>query len=319
MWRSFVVNTLAAAAVAALAGSAAAQDTLKVAIGGRGILDNTIPLLAEKAGIFKKHGLAVEILYTQGSGETLQSVISGSMDLGLSVGTLSALGASAKGAPIRIIAATKTGTGDLFWYVAANSPIKTMKDAEGKSFSIGTNGSSTNIIVLAFEKHFGVSLKKVASGGIPSTFTEVMSGQLDSGWSAPPFVLEAVDQGKVRIVARGDDVPMLRDQTVRVMVANAGALERRRDVFARYVQATRETVDWLFTHPDAVKTYADVAEIPLEVARRTRDEFQTRAGFDPDRISGLDQIMADAVAFKYLPAPLSKEQLGQLIQIPPKR
>ena len=48
-----------------------------------------------------------------------------------------------------------------------------------------------------------------------------MSGQIDIGWSSPPLGIEALEQGKIRIVARGSDVPTQRNQTVRVLIANA--------------------------------------------------------------------------------------------------
>ena len=49
---------LAAAAILALAGTASAQDTLKLAIGQRGNWDTSVSELGQRAGIFKKHGLA---------------------------------------------------------------------------------------------------------------------------------------------------------------------------------------------------------------------------------------------------------------------
>ena len=39
---------------------------------------------------------------------------------------------------------------------------------------------------------------------------------------------------------------------------------------------------------------------------------------EPDRIVGLDTIVNDAVTLKYTAAPLTKEQLAELIQIPPR-
>ena len=54
-------------------------------------------------------------------------------------------------------------------------------------------------------------------------------------------------------------------------------------------------------------------------ARCAVQEFLPKAAVDPDRISGLDDIMADAVTFKYIPAPLSKAQLDELIQIPERK
>src|SRR5216683_6637057 len=109
--------------VAALSGPANADDAIKLTIGQRGNWDTAITHLGDKAGIFKKHGLTLEMIYTSGSGETLQPVISGSVDFGLAVGTLGAMAAYSKGAPVRIIGAQATGAAD-YWYVKASSPIK---------------------------------------------------------------------------------------------------------------------------------------------------------------------------------------------------
>jgi NitT/TauT family transport system substrate-binding protein len=124
-----------AAALAALllAPPASADDVLKIAAGQRGSWETGISDLGQRAGIFKRHGLELQIVYTQGSGETQQAVISGSVDIGIAVGTFGALGAYAKGAPVRAIGATMTGANDLFWYVRADSPIRSFKDTAGKT------------------------------------------------------------------------------------------------------------------------------------------------------------------------------------------
>ena len=297
--------------------AALAQDRLKIAIGQRGVYENSVSELGQNAGFFKKHGLVLETLYTQGGGETQQAVISGSVDIGIGVGTHGVLGTFAKGAPVRVIGSTMTGAHDLFWYVQASSPIKTMKEADGRSVAYSTNGSSTNIVILAMQKHFGVKFNPVATGSPTTTYTQAMSGQVDVGWSAPPLGVEALAENKIRIVARGSDVPNFRDQTVRVILANAGELEKSPDVFRRYMQAYRETLDWMYSDPASVKAYAAWAGVPEAVALRIREEFQPKENLNPDQVSGLDSIMADAVTFKYLPAPLSKEQIAQLVQIQP--
>ena len=147
---------LVALAIASVAAGAMADDVLKLAIGQRGNWENAAPELGQKAGFFSKHGLKLEILYTQGAGETMQAVISGSVDLGIGVGTAGVLGAFAKGAPVRAVANSMTGADDLFWYVPAASPIKNIKDAAGKTIAYSTTGSSTNLAVLAFIREFGV-------------------------------------------------------------------------------------------------------------------------------------------------------------------
>src|ERR1700716_4240510 len=139
---------LAAAAVLAAAIPATAADLLKITVGQRGNWDTSIAYLGEKAGIFKKHGIELEIIYTSGSGETLQTVIAGSVDLGFAVGTHGAMAAYAKGAPVRIIGAEATGAAD-YWYAKASSSIKTLQDTDGRTIAFSTNGSSTQRLVRA--------------------------------------------------------------------------------------------------------------------------------------------------------------------------
>jgi NitT/TauT family transport system substrate-binding protein len=127
------IGTLAGAAVAALVGGQAlAQDTLKIAIGQINNWENQAPTLGQDAGIFAKHNLKIEAVGTQGAGETIQAVISGSADLGAGVGVAGVMRAFSKGAPVRILLPAFTGTGDLYWYVKADSPIKSLKDTTDK-------------------------------------------------------------------------------------------------------------------------------------------------------------------------------------------
>ena len=91
-----------------------------------------MPTLGMKAGIFKKHGIELENFATQGAGETIQAVISGSADIGIGIGTSGAMRAFSKGAPVRVIAAAYTGVQDQFWYVQAASPLKSLADATEK-------------------------------------------------------------------------------------------------------------------------------------------------------------------------------------------
>jgi NitT/TauT family transport system substrate-binding protein len=307
---------LAVALLAVLNSAAVAQDTLRVASGLKGTWENSFSELGQEAGFFKKHGIVLEIFYTQGAGETQQAVISGSADIGTGVGTFNTFGAFAKGAPIRVIAATHTGANDLTWYVKADSPIKDKKDLAGKTVAYSTAGSSTYAAVQAFQKVFGVTYKPVATGSPASTLTQVMSGQIDVGWTSPPFAVDLIKDGKIRQTMRASEVPELRNQTARFMTANAAALEARRDVFVRYMRAYRDVVDWMYSGPAGVKAFAQWARIREDIAQLAPDDYYPKNNVVPDRIEGLDLAMADAVSFKYIPAPLTKEQLSTLILVP---
>jgi NitT/TauT family transport system substrate-binding protein len=297
---------------------ARAEDSLKLAVGQRGNWENAASELGQDAGFFRKHRLVLDILYTDGGGQSQQAVISGSVDIGIGVGTYGVLGAFSKGAPMRIIGNSTTGAHDLYWYARADSPIHTMRDAAGRTVAYSTTASSTNLVVLGLERTLGVKFQPTATGSPAATFTQVMSGQVDVGWSSPPFGLDAVEQGRIRIIARGSDVPDFAGQTVRVMIANAPALVRRADAISRYMQAYRETMDWMYSDPAALDAYGKWVGVSPDLAKRVRDEFYPKANLDPDHISGMDALVADAVTYRYLPSPLTSDQLKTLIQVPPK-
>jgi NitT/TauT family transport system substrate-binding protein len=308
----------AALLVAAAAAPAVAEDTLKLAIGQRGNWNTSIAELGNRAGIFKKHGLALDMLYTAGGGETQQAVLAGAVDIGTAIGTMGVLGAYAKGAPIRIIAAETTGGAD-YWYVAAASPIRSLRDTDGKTIAYSTAGASTHGVVLAFVRELGLKAKPVATGGPVPTLTQVMTGQIDVGWSTPPLGLKEIDEGKIRVLARATDLAVVRGQTIRVLATSADVLNRRKDAIVRFMDAYRESLAYIYSgDPKAMVDFAEFAGVTLDAARRTRDAFASEL-LSPDEIKGLDIMMPEAVTLKFLAAPLTAEQLRELIQIPPPR
>ena len=254
------------------------------------------------------------MVYTRGSGETVQPVVSGNVDLGLAVGTLGAIGYYAKGAPIRIVAAEATGAAD-YWYAKADSGIKSLKDSKGKTIAYSTNGSSTHSMVMAFIKEFNLDVKPTATGGPPATLTAVMTGQVDIGWAAPPFGLKEIDEGKIHLVARGGDTKIIGGQTIRTIIANADTLKNRKDVIRRYMQAYRETIDYMYSdNPQVIADYAEFAKITPALAKRVRDEFFPKSLLQMTEIKGLDEMLNDAVELKYAAKQLTKEQVAELIQ-----
>jgi NitT/TauT family transport system substrate-binding protein len=313
----YVVIFLAVSA--GFAAPAGAQDTIKVAVGQIDAWANQVPTLGMKAGIFQKHGIVLDNYGTQGAGETLQAVISGSADIGIGVGTPGAMRAYAKGAPVRVLAAAYTGVQDIYWFVPASSPITSVKDISDRhTIAYSTNGSTSDSVLRALIAHYGLKAKPAQTGGPPGTFTMTMSGQIDIGWSVAPFGLKELQATSIRVLMRGSDLPSMRNQTVRVEIVNANALKDRHDVMVRFMRAYRETLDWMYSNPLAVKYYSEHMRMPESLVELQRDEFNPKSAMNPDKLSDVDLVMQDAVAGKFLEMPLTKEQLAEFIQIPPR-
>ena len=271
----------------AAATGAFAEDHLKLAVGGqRGVGETFAADVGQQNGIFKKHGLDLDVLYTESSGETLQAVISGSVQIGVATGFTGTIGVFAKGAPVRIIGSSFTGGSQLFWYVRANSSIRSVQDTAGRTVAYSSSGSSAHTSVLALRKFSGVDFTPTVTGSAPTTLTMVMSGQVDVGWSGAPFAVEQIEKGDIRMVWKASAAPVMEKQTIRVMVANATELKQHHDVYVRFMRAYRETQAWVYSTPEGLKAYAAWARLSEPAARRALDEFIPRIAVDPDRISG---------------------------------
>lgn len=295
------------AVLAALAGPAWAEK-LKVAVGQKGFWDTSITVWGERAGLFRKEGLELDILYTEGGAETQQAVISGSVEIGIGAGTLGVIGAAMRGAPIRAFAAEWQGASDLFWYVRASDPIRSLKDASGKTAAFSTAGSSSQLVLLDLLKAAGVQARPVAAGGASATLTQVMSGQLDIGWSVASVGLREVEAGQTRIIARGTDNPALSEQTTRVNIVNAAYLKANRAVVARFARAYQASLDWAYADPQALVWFAQDLAINPGLAQRARDTFYLKSAMQPDKVQGIDVLLKQALELKRVPAGTTLEQ-----------
>src|SRR6188472_3588117 len=235
----------ALAILAGLWATAAAQDLLKVAVPQRGVWDAGVPELGMRAGIFQKHGLNLEILYTQAGPESIQALIAGSVDLATAAGVSAAFGTFAKGAPIRIVSNEITGSPDLYWYVTANSPVRKVEDFNDKTVAYSLTGSSSHAGLLALIAQYNLRVKPTSTGNIPSTLTQTLSGQVEVDFGAVPFALDLAEEGRIRIIITGNDVASLKTRTGRVNLTNLTTLQNRRDALVRFHHAYKETIDWM--------------------------------------------------------------------------
>ncbi len=117
------------------------------------------------------------------------------------------------------------------------------------------------------------------------------------------------------MIGRGSDVPTLRNQTVRVQVVNANTLSTKKDAIERFLKTYQETLDWMYSNPEAVAMYAALIKESEALVTKARDQYFPKAALKIDHIDGIDGLMKDAVELKFLDKPLSDAQLAELFQI----
>ncbi len=313
--RPVAAFVLSALSIVSTTSAALADDPLKIAITQQGAWDTGLAELGKRSGIFKKHGLDVDILYTQAGPEAIQALIAGSVDVAEGAGVSAAIGTISKGAPIKIIGAEIQGAPDQYWYVPAESSIKSIADFNGKTLSYSLPGSSSNAAVLALIAQYKLDAKTVSTGSITATLTQVMTHQVDVGFSAIPFFLDKVEAGQIRIVATGEEVAVLKTRTGRVNLSNLNNLQNRRPVLQRFKQAYLDTIEFMYNDPQSLKMFADYAGLPDSVVARIRGLIP-KSALDPGQLTGEDQIIAEAVAGKFIAAPITARQLEAMTDIP---
>ncbi|MGA2941003.1 MAG: ABC transporter substrate-binding protein [Xanthobacteraceae bacterium] len=312
--RRLIIAFLSIFALTGAVRTASAEDTLKIAEPQKGAWDAGVAEIGQRGGIFKKHGLNLDILYTAAGPESIQAMIAGSIDISVASGISAAVGTFAKGAPIRIISSEMTGAPDLYWFVPADSPIHTIEDMNGKTVAFSAIGSSSHGSLLALIAQYHLTAKPTPTGNIASTITQTMTKQVDVGFGAAPFGLDLVESGKARIVATGNDVDALKTRAVRVNLTGASTLQNRRDALVRFMQGYKETVDWMYSSPEALKLYGEYSGLPDNIVQHVLKLIPKEA-LQTDEVKGIDSVMADAVSQKFLSAPLTPDQLKELIQI----
>jgi NitT/TauT family transport system substrate-binding protein len=310
----------ALALLAATAGTALAADKLKVTIPQKGFWDSSWVEFGETAGFFKDAGLEIEVFYTEGGAQTIATVASGSSDIAMSNGILGAIGTYAKNGdatPYRIISAEMTGANELFWWVKADSPIKSLKDADGKTIAFSSPGSSSNLILLTVLKQTGSKAKLTPTGGVPSTYTQTMTGQIDIGWSVVPFALKDVNDGKIRIVARASDAKELQNQTIRANLANVNSLKTKRPLIVKYMQVIQKSIDWAYGpgKDKAIEIFAKNMKVTPDIARKSVDEFYPKSAMQIGEIRDVERSLKDALDYKFMPEPKTPKDIAGLFDI----
>ena len=287
----------------------ASAETLKLAIPQKGAWDTSFSVYGDREGFFKEQGIDLEITYTEGGATTETAVVSGSVDLAVATGTLGIISAYVKGAPIRIISAESTGSADLYWYAKAGSGIKSLKDLNGKTIGFSAPGSSSNLALLTLLKEQGVNAKPVAAGGAPPTYTQVMSGQLDAGWAPAPFGVRELREGKIVVIARANDSPAVRSETIRVNVVNLNTLQAKRDAVGRFMKAYYKSWEWAYSNPKAFDYLAQDNNLPRDIAETAVKDFNTKEANNPYRISGIQRVLDEALAAKRIPSAMKEDEI----------
>jgi NitT/TauT family transport system substrate-binding protein len=254
--------------------------------------------VAKEAGLFKKHGLGIDLLFINGSTRAVQSLIAGDLNFSGAVGTSAMNGAMAGGDIVIVNGPVNT----LPYYLIGKPEIKSTEDLKGRSAAVHIPGTSADFALRLALKKVGTpyeGIKAVMVGGAPARIAAVMSGQVDFTVVTEPGKIKGEKAGlKVVMNMAKLDVPFQFTCTV----TTGRAIRENPEAVMSLVKAMAEAVHYYKNNKEPVikimqkytrgqsrgvleGTYAAYDEIFVEDTRPTieglKNTLEIQASWDP--------------------------------------
>jgi NitT/TauT family transport system substrate-binding protein len=309
---------LAAAALLALASSAQAADKLR--IGKPANPWTFIPVDVGMAqGIFPKYGIELEISALGGDAKVQQALAADSLDIGLGSGP--AMAFAVKGAPAMAVAAYAGPPQNMSVVVALNSPIKSVKDLNGKLLGVTTVGSLTDWLAkrIATAEKWGPDAVRIAAlGGSDAELPALKIGQIDGMVTASEvgYTLEEKGQAKI-LIELGDYAPKF---ITHVVFARKALINDNPALVERFLKGFFASIAYMKTHKAETSAVAQaVIHQSAAVASKTYDGeismLEDDGHFDPAAVAVIKDSLID---MKMLDRKPSDDQLFTTKFVPVK-
>jgi NitT/TauT family transport system substrate-binding protein len=270
---------------------AAAQNTT-LHVGFNGFYGAAPLYVAQEAGIFRKHGFTLEMVFIAGGSLSTQALIGKSLDL-LLTGGPPFLNAYVRGARLKIIG----GVTNILPYVLITSGrITTSEQLRGKKIGISRFGSNTDFVVRLALGHLGLSAADVTIlqvGGSQSRLVALKAGTIDATVLSPEEAMAAQKLGLnslLDFVAKGVEFPHVN------VVVREEYLQTQAPLVRRFMTAYLETIRVFKSRKEeAVRKMMTLSKLnDREIAEKAFDVY-SRSLPDDGRptMKGLETVLAD--------------------------
>jgi NitT/TauT family transport system substrate-binding protein len=310
MMRALSIAAAIVMAVSVSFGIAAAGEAIRVAVPDRGAWHTSYTEFGRQQGFFREQGLDVEISYVADEASLEKAVISGDADIAIAAFFPDILSAWAGKAPIRIISPEQTGAPDIFWVAKVGSAITSIQDLHGQAVGVSAFGSPDYFVLSALLREAGVEDARLAPIGYADNgMLMVLNVELQASWGGPLAAVKDLTSGEVRLIGRGNDSPQVRNETIRVNVANASFMANHRASVLGFLKAYRKSIDWAYSSDAALDAYAKLSDVSLEFAKYIVGGFATKEAAQLDEIKGEDVALSQALASKRIALPLTHDDI----------
>jgi ABC-type nitrate/sulfonate/bicarbonate transport system substrate-binding protein len=243
------------ALVAALMGAIAtpthssAADKL-IGIHSSRVLSQSMPWVAQEAGLFKKYNLDFDLVFIASSPSVTAAMLAGDAEISLGGGE-GPIRAYVQGANDFVFVA---GFKNILTHSIVASPdIKRPADLRGKKIGINRVGSNPHYFAVQALRRSGIDpadVNFIQSGGSPETLVALLSGGLDAASLNPPADTQAVARG-MHYVIFGPELRLPYAATV--FITRKSIIAKRQAVLGQFLRAMAEAGKII--HTDKEFTY----------------------------------------------------------------
>jgi len=271
----------AAACLALLCGAALAQT--KIRLGYMPIAEETPKFVASDMGIFRKHGLDVEMVRFESGPDMGTALLGGSVQIAM-IGTPGLINAAVAGRPIVAIVdngSNKMGAAGREYYtglvVLADSPIKDIGDLKGKRVALNVlkaNSETQTVLQVrrwnkehpdrAIDINKDIRFVMLPFGSMPAALEKHL---VDAASMIEPYMTQLAQARKTRIIAPVEYA--LANWPVSYGVVRRDYAQQHADVVQKFKAAWTESVHWIRGHPEKARSIMQkYTGVPPEVANR---------------------------------------------------
>ncbi|MCD1638583.1 ABC transporter substrate-binding protein [Pseudomonas stutzeri] len=248
--------------------SAFAQAQEKFKVGYIRVMDDAQAMVAHEAGLYKKHGLDVELIEFSSGTDLIKAIVGGQLDTGV-LGFTNAVAWASKGADLKVVGGAQQGYHSIV--ALEGSGIEKVADLKGKILASQKEGSTADAVLR------GVTLKsaelKSSDVNIMGVSPAVAVQSLVSGRVDAAFLFEPYDR-IAQLVAPVQQVYEIGEVwpfPCMVVITSGDTLAKRKDAVWKSLDAQRDAIEMLDKQPaEAAKLIADyfIAEPTLKTLKR---------------------------------------------------
>ena len=214
------------------------------------VMSQSMPWMAQEAGLFKKHNLDFQLVFIVSSAIVTAALLSGDAEMTLTGGIGNVIAYVRGSTDLVFVGGVKNV---MTQSLVAGKAFKRPEDLKGKRIAVSRIGGNTHYFTIQAFRRFGMEPNRdysfIQSGGDPEATAALLSGQVDAATLTPPSDAKALANG-FQYIIYGPDLKIPYSATA--FVTKRSVIAKRPQVIGNFMRAMAETAKVMHTDREFV-------------------------------------------------------------------